>query len=161
MSSNGGGLARFSLHLFRLCMVRSFLSVDTYTAMTDRSIVEDILAFLIVVYTAKRQRVMRLDGMPSLLDNIVEGATTYFLVIFTGHLLLILFELFAPVSTRLLSMCSFAYYKLHIGPDSASSSGVSHRFGFCDRDKFNSVLSRVQREFDVSIVYQVGSCIFG
>ena len=43
---------------------------------------------------------MRAHGMPSLLDNIVQGATTYFMVIFTGHLLLILFELFAPVSDR-------------------------------------------------------------
>jgi len=32
------------------------------------------------------------------MDKIVQGATTYFLVIFTGHLLLVLFELLAPMS---------------------------------------------------------------
>ena len=146
MSSNGGGLARSPSQPFRLCMVRSFLLIDTYTAMTNRFIAEDTSAFLIVVYTAKRRRVMRLYGVPSLLDNIVQGATTYFLVIFTGHLLLILFELFAPVSIRLLDLCPFAHYKLHIGANATSSSGVSHRLGFCDKDKFDGVLSPVQRD---------------
>ena len=144
MSSNGGYLARFS-HPFRLCTVRSFLSIDTYTAIANSFIVEDALASLIVVYTATRRRVMRLHGVPSLLDNIVQGATTYFLVIFTGHLL-ILFELFAPGSIRLLDLCPFTYYKLHIGANATSSSGVSHRLGFFDKDKFDGVLSPVQRD---------------
>ena len=142
-------------------MVRSFLSIDTYTAMTNCFIVEDTSAFLIVVYTAKSQRVVRLYGVPSLLDNIVQGATSYFLVIFTGHLLLVLFELFAPVSIHLLSLCPFAHYKPHIGADATSSIEVSHRLGFCDKDKFDDVLSYVQRDCDVSMMFRVGFCIFG
>ena len=38
--------------------------------------------------------------MQNLLDRIVRDATIYFLVIFAGHLPVIFFELFAPVSDR-------------------------------------------------------------
>ena len=44
---------------------------------------------------------MRTHGIQSLLDTIVEDATVYFLIIFTGHLLVIFFEFFAPVSENL------------------------------------------------------------
>ena len=77
---------------------------------------------------------MSFPGIPNLLDNIVQGASSYFLVIFTGHVLLILFELFAPVSVHLLDSHPFAHHELHIGADSTSSSEVSHCLGFCNRD---------------------------
>ena len=37
---------------------------------------------------------------PGLLDKILRDATVYFLVLFTGHLVFIFIELFAPVSGR-------------------------------------------------------------
>ena len=52
---------------------------------------------------------MSFPGMPSVLNNILQGATSYFLVIFTGHVLLILFELFASVSIQLLDLRTFAH----------------------------------------------------
>jgi hypothetical protein len=59
----------------------------------------DTSAFLVVVYTARNRRgFWRPSGVPSIFDNIVQGATTYFLVICTGNLLVIFFELLAPVS---------------------------------------------------------------
>lgn len=47
----------------------------------------------------KWRGLIRARGVPSLLDRIVRDATMYFVVIFTSHLLLVLFELFAPVSS--------------------------------------------------------------
>lgn len=69
--------------------------------MTNPSPVEDTSAFLIIVYSAKHRSRMRANGVPNILDRIVEDATVHFLVIFTAHLLLILFQIFAPVSNLL------------------------------------------------------------
>ena len=62
---------------------------------------KDTSAFLIVVYSARHRGIMRARGVQSLLDTIVEDATGYFLLIFTVHILVILFEFFAPVSDHL------------------------------------------------------------
>ena len=86
---------------------------------------------------------MRAHGIPSLLDNIVQGATTYFLVIFTGHLLWIFFELLAPVSHRLTGLCSSTHDELHVGTDSTPSCEVSHRLRCHNKDEFDGVLSRM------------------
>ena len=65
--------------------------------------------------------------MPTLLNTIARDATTYFLVIFTGHLLVILFEFFAPVSVRLADLRFSAHEGLHIGADSTTPCSVSRR----------------------------------
>ena len=64
------------------------------------SFCQDVSTFLIIVYSAKRRVRVRAQGMPNLLDRIVRDATVYFLFIFAGHLLVIFFEFFAPVSVR-------------------------------------------------------------
>ena len=108
MSSNAGGEAKLSTQPFRLCMVRSFLFLDTYIVTTNRSPTKDTSAFLIIVYSTRRRRMMSFPGMQSVLNNILQGSTSYFLVIFTGHVLLILFQLFAAgsIPPRLASLRS-------------------------------------------------------
>lgn len=78
---------------------------------------------------------MRAHGMPSLLDNIVQGATVYFLVVFTGHLLVVFFELLAHVSDHLADLCSFAHDEPHVGTDSNSSWDVSHHLECRNKDE--------------------------
>ena len=63
--------------------------------------VEDSSAFLVVVYSSRERGCVHASSVQTLLDNIVQGATAYFLVICTGHLLSIVFEVFAPVSDLL------------------------------------------------------------
>jgi len=74
------------------------LSLGIPIAATDHPFVKDAVAFSIIVYSMKWRGVTRAHGVPSLLDKIVRDATVYFVVIFTSHLLLLLFEFFAPVS---------------------------------------------------------------
>ena len=62
---------------------------------------EDSSAFFVVVYSARERRLVHASRVPTLLDNIVQGATYYFLVICTSHILLILYEVFASVSDLL------------------------------------------------------------
>jgi hypothetical protein len=56
----------------------------------------DLLAFLLIVHLVVRSNVNKVP-IPSLLRTIARDATYYFLVIFTSHLLLVLFLLFASV----------------------------------------------------------------
>ena len=95
---------------------------------------QDTSAFIIIVYSARNRRNMNFHGVPNLLDNIVQGASMYFFVIFTGHLLLVLFEIFAPVSDRLTDSCSFAHYESHTASDPTPSCQVSRRLGCCYKD---------------------------
>ena len=60
--------------------------------------IEDCAAFLVVVFSARQRSFIYAAGMPTLLGNIVHGGTVYFLVVFAGQLLLVFFELLAPVS---------------------------------------------------------------
>jgi len=84
---------------------------------------------------------MRVRGVRSLLDTIVEDATGYFLLIFTVHILVILFEFFAPVSDRLTDLCSSAHYKLDIGNDSRPPPAVSNHLEYRDKDELDGMLS--------------------
>ena len=56
----------------------------------------DFLAFSVVVYLVVRSNIYKVP-IPGLLRTIAQDATYYFLVIFTSHLLLVLFLLFASV----------------------------------------------------------------
>jgi hypothetical protein len=58
----------------------------------------DLLAFSVIVYLVVRSNVNKVP-IPGLFKTIAQDATSYFLVIFTSHLLLVLFLLFASVST--------------------------------------------------------------
>ena len=61
--------------------------------------VKDSLVLLTIVYYAKRYGGLTRDGgVPSLLEKILQDATTYFLFLSTAHLLFVFFQIFAPVS---------------------------------------------------------------
>ena len=66
---------------------------DPHGVATFRPIV-DVLAFLIIFFAARKPRY---SDMPSILDAILRDATLYFVVIFSGQILLDAFILFAPV----------------------------------------------------------------
>ena len=91
-----------------------FPSSTAHTPASDPFLVKDTLALLIIIYSANRHDGGRVcvDGMPSLLEKIFQDATVYFLVLFTGHLLLLLLEIFAPVSNRPVDFRSSAHDKL-------------------------------------------------
>ena len=91
-----------------------FLRLSTARALTSDSFpVKDALAFFIIVYSAKRACRIRVDGVPNLLDTIIRDATTHFLALYAGHLLILFFRLFAPVSNHTVDLCSTAHDKLH------------------------------------------------
>ena len=94
-------------------------SSTAHTSASDPFLVKDALALLIIVYSAKQHDGCRtrVDGMPRLLDKILQDATTYFLVLSTGHLLLLFLEVFASVSDRPIDWCSTAHDELHLGCD--------------------------------------------
>ena len=84
------------------------------------SFIQDTFAFVVIVYSARGLSRTRSAGVPSLLGNIVENATSYFLIIFTNHLVVILFELFAHVST-IQPTCPPTHSELHTGSYRSSS----------------------------------------
>jgi len=108
-------------------MFRS-LSLDIHVVATNH-FAKDSLAFFIIVYSVKWRGPARPRAVPSLFDNIVQDATMYFLVIFSSHLVLIFFELFAPVSDFLIdpSPPPLLTSCCKKGNDSTPSCGVSHR----------------------------------
>ena len=71
--------------------------------------VKDASALLIIVYSAKRHGLTRVGGVPSLLDKVLQDATTYFLFLSTGHLFFLFFELFAVVSVHHVGLHSAAH----------------------------------------------------
>ena len=85
-----------------------------HTIASDSFSVEDALALLIIVYSAKRHHggLARVGGAPRLLDKILQDATTYCLVLSTGHLLVLFFEIFGPVSGRPVDLCSTTHNKI-------------------------------------------------
>ena len=89
-----------------------------HTMASDTFSVKDALALFIIVYSAKRHDggLTRVGGVPSLLDKIIQDATTYFLVLSTGHLLLLFFEPFAPVSDRPVEFFPTTYDKITQAP---------------------------------------------
>ena len=91
-----------------------FPSPSVYTLASDPFTIVDTLALLIIIYSAKRHAggPARVGGVPSLLDKILQDATTYFLVLSTGHLLSLCFEVFSPVSNRPVDSCPAAYDKI-------------------------------------------------
>lgn len=93
---------------------------------TNHLCVEDTSAFLLIALSVKRRGSDRAPGVPSLIDKILQDATMYFLVIFSTHLLLILFEFFAPVSPFSNGLFPSTHDELHVETESAPPCGVSH-----------------------------------
>ena len=60
----------------------------------------DLLAFSVIVYLVVRSNVKK-DPIPRLFKTIARDATYYFLVIFTSHLVVVMFLAFASVSISL------------------------------------------------------------
>ena len=91
-----------------------FPSSTARTLAPDPFSVIDSLALLIIVYSAKRHAggLARVGGVPSLLDKILQDATTYFLVLSTGHLVLLFFEVFPRVSDHPVDTCSTTNEKI-------------------------------------------------
>ena len=58
----------------------------------------DLLAFSVIVYLVPRSNVTKIP-IPSILKTIAWDSTHYFLVIFTSHLMMVVFFWFAGVST--------------------------------------------------------------
>ena len=84
------------------------LSSITHPTVSN-PVVEDALALVIIVYSAKRHDglgLTRVGGVPNLLDKVRQDATTYFLLLSTGHILFLFFEIFAPVSDHPVDWCS-------------------------------------------------------
>ena len=98
---------------------------------------------------------MRARGVRSLLDTIVKDATGYFLLIFTVHIFVILFEFFAPVSDHLVDSRSSTHCKLNVGNDSRLPPAVSHHLEYCDKDELDEMLSYLQRDYHVSVAYRI------
>ena len=96
--------------------------------------VKDALALLIIIYSAKRYGdLTRVGGVPSLLDKIRQDATVYFLVVSTGHLVFLFFQIFAPVSDHHVDLCFAAHDKrahrigLNVFLESKSPSKLSQK----------------------------------
>ena len=58
----------------------------------------DVLAFSVIIYLVVRSNVNKIP-IPSIFKTIARDATYYFLVIFTSHLVLVMFLAFTSVST--------------------------------------------------------------
>lgn len=102
---------------------------------------QDTSAFFVIVWSVKLRGRTRARGVPSLLDKIARDATMYFLVIFTSHLLLILFEFFAPVSDLLTNRYFPTHEGWYVETNPTHPREVSQRPERCDRGEFNRVLS--------------------
>ena len=81
-------------------MVRYLPPLGIHIPAANPFCAKDSLSFLIIVYLAKRRGLARAQGGPSLLDKILQDATTYFFAIFVGQLLAVFFIIFASVSDR-------------------------------------------------------------
>ena len=94
-----------------------FLVSTAYFPASKPFFAKDALALLIIVYYP-----MHRDGglsrgggggVPSLLQKIRQDATTYFLILSTGHIIFLFFEGFAPVSDHPVDSPSTAHDKTH------------------------------------------------
>jgi len=72
---------------YHLCVFRQPRSLEV--AYTSISLFYDSFAFSLIIFSARKSKVPGLK-IPTILDNIAEDATWYFLVIFTSHLVLVL-----------------------------------------------------------------------
>ena len=132
-------------------MVRYLLPFGIHIPAANPLSAKDSLSFFIIAYSARRRGLAHAQGGSSLLDKILRDATMYFLAIFTGQLLTIFFEIFAPVSDRPTNPRPLTHDESHIGTDSTSPCGVSNHLEYFDEDESDGVLSRLQWDGCVSV----------
>jgi len=82
----------------RVSRIRCGASLPIHLGDTRPNRPADFLAFSVIVYVVVRSNVTKVP-MPGILKTIARDATYYFLVIFTSHLVVVMFFLFASVST--------------------------------------------------------------
>ena len=82
----------------RVSCIRYETSLVLHLGDTHSDHSSDSLAFSLIVYLVVRSNVNN-DRIPRLLITIARDATYYFMVIFTSHLVLVLFLASATVST--------------------------------------------------------------
>jgi hypothetical protein len=80
-----------------ICLVYGTKPFLSFARETPADHPTDVLAFSVIVYLVVRSNVNKVP-VPSLLRTIAEDATYYFLVVFTSHLVAMMFLLFASVS---------------------------------------------------------------
>ena len=137
--SSDGGLQKLSIPGCRWSTVCLLPSSGIRSTIIN-TFVKDTSVFLIVMHSARYLSRMRACGVQSLLDTIVGDATVYFLI-FTVHILVILFEFFAPVSDHLIGSFSSTHYKLDIANYSRPSSTVSRYLKCHNNDELDGMLS--------------------
>ena len=135
--TSDGGPGRLSTPHSLECMVRLLPSFVIRGATVNPFLNKDTSAFFAIIYSAKSLGHMRAQGVPSLVGRIVGDATTYFLIIFTSQILVISFEIFAPVSDHPVGLCSSVNDMRHVGTDSTPSREVSCHLRCCNRDNFD------------------------
>jgi len=87
------------LPIYAMCAFAGSESVEIgYTVI---SLVYDLLAFSLIIYLVARSNLNKVP-LPELLMIIAQDATWYFLFIFTSHLMVVLFLLFASNPIKLL-----------------------------------------------------------
>jgi len=87
------------LPIYVLCLFIGGVSLDIgFMAM---SLVYDFLAFSLIVYLAVRSNANKVP-IPSLFRTIVQDATSYFLVVFTSHIVIVVFILLASFRIKVL-----------------------------------------------------------
>ena len=93
----------------------TLLLLSTVHPLTSNSFcVKDALALLIIIYSAKRYGDLTCGGgVPRLLGKVRQDATMYFLMLSTGHIIFLFFEIFAHVSDRPIDLYSAAHNKAH------------------------------------------------
>jgi len=83
-------------HVSRIRYGSSLVAID-HLGDTHSDHPADVLAFSVVVFLVARSKATKVP-IPSLLKIMVQDATYYFLVIFTSHIVLVMFLAFASVS---------------------------------------------------------------
>ena len=81
---------------YHVSRIRYEISLILHLKDTHFDCPTDFLAFSVIVYLVVRSNIYRVP-IPSLLMLIARDATYYFLVIFTSHLMVVLFLWFASV----------------------------------------------------------------
>ena len=104
--TNGGDLGNSCITIWRVfsvsphplaCSIFPPRESTPHIPHSSRCVIIDLLAFLIILVTARRSGKIRYPGMPSILDVIVRDSTQYFMLIFFFQVLAQLFLFFAPV----------------------------------------------------------------
>ena len=95
MQFRGRGLIEYRVYC-HVSRVRYGASLALHLGDTNPDHSIDSLAFSVIVYLVVRSNVDKVP-IPRLLRTIARDATTYFLVIFTSHFVLVMFLVFANV----------------------------------------------------------------